>query len=77
MHRAMALHVRAHDISMLRTWFLCVPAISIVLFVILWVCLQARVHVPDDRFTWLCNVYKPKSQVPAFLDICDIAGLVK
>jgi ribosome-binding ATPase YchF (GTP1/OBG family) len=39
--------------------------------------LQARVNVPDDRFTWLCDVYKPKSQVPAFLDVCDIAGLVK
>lgn len=38
---------------------------------------QARVNVPDDRFTWLCGVYKPKSQVPAFLDICDIAGLVR
>jgi obg-like ATPase 1 len=40
-------------------------------------CLQARVNVPDDRFTWLCDLYKPKSQVPAFLDVCDIAGLVK
>lgn len=39
--------------------------------------LQARVNVPDDRFTWLCDLYKPKSQVPAFLDVCDIAGLVK
>lgn len=38
---------------------------------------QARVNVPDERFNWLCDVYKPKSSVPAFLDICDIAGLVK
>lgn len=38
---------------------------------------QARVNVPDDRFTWLCETYKPKSSVPAFLDVCDIAGLVK
>lgn len=38
---------------------------------------QARVNVPDERFNWLCSVYKPKSSVPAFLDICDIAGLVK
>lgn len=38
---------------------------------------QARVNVPDDRFKWLCNLYKPKSEVPAFLEICDIAGLVK
>jgi len=39
--------------------------------------LQARVNIPDDRFKWLCELYKPKSQVPAFLEICDIAGLVK
>jgi hypothetical protein len=38
---------------------------------------QARVNVPDDRFNWLCDVYKPKSSVPAFLDIVDIAGLVR
>jgi hypothetical protein len=38
---------------------------------------QARVNVPDDRFKWLCDLYKPKSEVPAFLEICDIAGLVK
>lgn len=37
----------------------------------------ARVNVPDDRFKWLCETYKPKSEVPAFLDIVDIAGLVK
>ena len=39
--------------------------------------LQARVNVPDERFTWLCSVYKPKSEVPAFLEIVDIAGLVR
>lgn len=39
--------------------------------------MQARVNVPDERFKWLCNLYKPKSEVPAFLEICDIAGLVK
>ena len=38
---------------------------------------QARVNVPDDRFKWLCEEYKPKSEVPAFLEIVDIAGLVK
>jgi obg-like ATPase 1 len=38
---------------------------------------NARVHVPDERFKWLCDTYKPKSAVPAFLDIVDIAGLVK
>lgn len=34
-------------------------------------------NVPDHRFKWLCNLYKPKSEVPAFLEVCDIAGLVK
>ncbi len=34
-------------------------------------------NIPDDRFKWLCELYKPKSQVPAFLEVCDIAGLVK
>ncbi|GBG59216.1 hypothetical protein CBR_g32232 [Chara braunii] len=38
---------------------------------------QARVNVPDDRFTWLCDLYKPKSEVPAFLQVHDIAGLVR
>ena len=38
---------------------------------------SARVNIPDERFKWLCNLYKPKSEVPAFLEICDIAGLVK
>lgn len=34
-------------------------------------------NVPDDRFKWLCELYKPKSEIPAFLDVMDIAGLVK
>eukprot|EP00878_Enallax_costatus_P002211 GHUV01002382.1.p1 GENE.GHUV01002382.1~~GHUV01002382.1.p1 ORF type:complete len:391 (+),score=115.49 GHUV01002382.1:141-1313(+) len=38
---------------------------------------QARVNVPDDRFNWLVETYKPKSAVSAFLDVVDIAGLVK
>ena len=38
---------------------------------------QARVNVPDDRFRWLVDLYKPKSAVPAFLEVVDIAGLVK
>lgn len=24
---------------------------------------EARVHVPDERFEWLCQLYKPKSEV--------------
>lgn len=33
--------------------------------------------VPDERFDWLCQQYKPKSQVPANLTIYDIAGLTR
>jgi len=33
--------------------------------------------VPDDRYDWLVNYYKPKSQVPANLTIYDIAGLTR
>jgi len=36
---------------------------------------EARVPVPDERFLWLCDLYKPKSQIPAFLTCIDIAGL--
>ncbi|GAA6050821.1 hypothetical protein JCM3770_001663 [Rhodotorula araucariae] len=38
---------------------------------------EARVSVPDERFDWLCEMYKPKSIVPAFLTCVDIAGLTK
>ncbi|KAI8323263.1 GTP-binding protein YchF [Martensiomyces pterosporus] len=38
---------------------------------------ESRVAVPDERFDWLCDHYKPSSKVPAFLTIIDIAGLVK
>lgn len=38
---------------------------------------KARVLVPDERWEWLCDLYKPKSRVQAFLEIVDIAGLVK
>mmetsp|Transcript_30035 Transcript_30035/g.74514 ORF Transcript_30035/g.74514 Transcript_30035/m.74514 type:complete len:407 (-) Transcript_30035:175-1395(-) len=36
-----------------------------------------RVHVPDDRFDWLVDMHKPKSVVQPFLEVVDIAGLVK
>ncbi|MCV2423770.1 redox-regulated ATPase YchF, partial [Paucibacter sp. DJ4R-1] len=36
---------------------------------------EARIPVPDERFKWLCELYKPASQVPAFLTCIDIAGL--
>ena len=38
---------------------------------------STRVHVPDDRFDWLVDLHKPKSVVHPFLEIVDIAGLVK
>ena len=34
-------------------------------------------NIPDDRFKWLCDLFHPKSEVPAFLEIVDIAGLVR
>ncbi|KAF2002786.1 GTP-binding protein-like protein YchF [Amniculicola lignicola CBS 123094] len=38
---------------------------------------EARVVVPDERFDWLVEQYKPKSVVPANLTIYDIAGLTR
>ncbi|XP_014254297.1 obg-like ATPase 1 [Cimex lectularius] len=38
---------------------------------------ESRVPVPDSRFDYLCEYYKPASKVPAFLNVVDIAGLVK
>eukprot|EP00094_Tigriopus_californicus_P003315 TCALIF_03189-PA protein Name:"Similar to CG1354 Obg-like ATPase 1 (Drosophila melanogaster)" AED:0.31 eAED:0.38 QI:0/0.88/0.8/1/0.66/0.9/10/160/379 len=36
-----------------------------------------RVPVPDTRFDFLVEHHKPASKVPAFLNVTDIAGLVK
>jgi len=38
---------------------------------------ESRVPVPDARYDYLCQYFKPLSKVPAFLNIVDIAGLVK
>lgn len=38
---------------------------------------EARVEVPDPNFRHLCDQFKPKSEVPAYLKVFDIAGLVK
>jgi obg-like ATPase 1 len=38
---------------------------------------EARVIVPDARYDWLCEHYKPKSLVPANLTVYDIAGLTR
>jgi obg-like ATPase 1 len=37
----------------------------------------AIVQVPDLRFRWLCETYRPASEVPPVLTITDIAGLVR
>ncbi|CAF3578700.1 unnamed protein product [Rotaria socialis] len=38
---------------------------------------ESRVPVPDARFDFLCHHYEPLSKQPAFLNVVDIAGLVK
>ncbi|XP_018014001.1 obg-like ATPase 1 isoform X2 [Hyalella azteca] len=38
---------------------------------------ESRVPVPDERWQFLCEYHKPASKVPAFLNVTDIAGLVK
>jgi len=38
---------------------------------------ESRVPVPDSRWEYLCEYHKPASKVPAFLNVTDIAGLVK
>ncbi|VDN02139.1 unnamed protein product [Thelazia callipaeda] len=38
---------------------------------------ESRVPVNDNRFDWLVEHFKPASRVPAFLNVVDIAGLVK
>jgi len=37
----------------------------------------SRVAVPDERYDWLVQHFKPKSEVPAQLQITDIAGLIR
>lgn len=38
---------------------------------------EARVAVPDPKWRDLCDAHKPKNEIPAFLSVYDIAGLVK
>lgn len=38
---------------------------------------ESRVPVPDERYDYLVQFFKPASKVPAFLNVTDIAGLVK
>ena len=38
---------------------------------------ESRCPVPDQRYNYLVDLFKPKSEVPAFLQITDIAGLIR
>ncbi|XP_038870244.1 obg-like ATPase 1 [Salvelinus namaycush] len=38
---------------------------------------ESRVPIPDERYDFLCQFHKPVSKLPAFLNVVDIAGLVK
>ena len=38
---------------------------------------EARCPVPDKRFDWLCELWKSPSQIPGYLMVTDIAGLIK
>jgi obg-like ATPase 1 len=38
---------------------------------------KAVVPVPDDRFIKLCEMFKPKSEMAAVLQVVDIAGIVR
>mmetsp|Transcript_114901 Transcript_114901/g.297810 ORF Transcript_114901/g.297810 Transcript_114901/m.297810 type:complete len:404 (+) Transcript_114901:68-1279(+) len=38
---------------------------------------ETRAFMPDERFNWLVEQHKPKSEVQPFLTVVDIAGLIK
>lgn len=38
---------------------------------------KGQAVIPDARYDTLCEMYKPRSKVPAVLNVLDIAGLVK
>jgi len=38
---------------------------------------ESRCAVPDARFNWLCDLWESPSRIPAYLNITDIAGLIK
>uniref|UniRef100_A0A8C3ARW8 Obg like ATPase 1 n=1 Tax=Cyclopterus lumpus TaxID=8103 RepID=A0A8C3ARW8_CYCLU len=38
---------------------------------------ESRVPIPDERYDFLCQFHKPPSKVPAFLNVVDIAVLMK
>ncbi|KAJ3127487.1 hypothetical protein HK098_006265 [Nowakowskiella sp. JEL0407] len=38
---------------------------------------EARCPVPDERYDYLCSLWKPPSTQPAYLFVTDIAGLIR
>ncbi|CAB1417270.1 unnamed protein product [Pleuronectes platessa] len=38
---------------------------------------ESRVPIPDERYDFLCQFHKPAREIPAFLNVVDIAGLLK
>jgi len=38
---------------------------------------ESRCPVPDQRYDWLCEVWKPVTRYPAYLMITDIAGIIR
>lgn len=38
---------------------------------------ESRCPVPDLRYEFLCELWKPASKIPAYLMITDIAGIIK
>jgi len=38
---------------------------------------EAQCAVPDERYEYLCDIWKPPSTHPAYLKLTDIAGLIK
>lgn len=38
---------------------------------------ESRCPVPDKRFEWLCDLWMSPSRIPAYLNITDIAGLIR
>ncbi|KAJ3322989.1 hypothetical protein HDU76_013751 [Blyttiomyces sp. JEL0837] len=38
---------------------------------------ESRCAVPDERYEFMCNIWNPPSRQPAWLNVTDIAGLIK
>lgn len=38
---------------------------------------ESRCAVPDERYDYLCEMWQPASRYPAYLNVTDIAGLVR